>query len=36
MIQMNIFASRNRDRDIDNKCMDTKGKMGGNELGDRD
>ena len=27
MIQMNIFASRNRDRD--NKYVDTKGEMGG-------
>ena len=25
MVQMNLFASRNRDTDVENKCMDTKG-----------
>ena len=30
MVQMNLFANRNRDTDTENKCMDTKrGKRSG-------
>ena len=37
MIQMNLSASRNRDTDIENKRMDTKGGKGGwDELGEWD
>ena len=37
MVQMNLFESRNRGRDVENKCMDTKGgKQGWDELGDWD
>ena len=31
MVQMNLFESRNRDTDIENKCPDTRG--GKTELG---
>ena len=29
MIQMNVFSNRNRDKDVENKCMDTKGGRNG-------
>ena len=36
MIQMNYLQSRNRDTNIKNKCIDTKGEKGWDELGDWD
>ena len=31
-----LLQSRNRDTDVENKCMDTKGEKGWEELGDWD
>ena len=37
MVQMNLFAKQNRDTDVENKYMNTKGGRGGwDELGDWD
>ena len=29
LVQMTLFAKRNRNKDIENKCMDSNGEMGG-------
>ena len=31
---MTLFQRRNRDTDVENKCMDTKGGTGGEDLRD--
>ena len=36
MVEMPYLQSRNRDTDIENKCVDTKGVIKRDELGDWD
>ena len=36
MTQMNLFAKQNRDTDVENKCMDTKGRREWDQLRDWD
>ena len=36
MTQMNLFTKQNRDTDVENKCMDTKGRREWDELRDWD